>query len=187
MSIIQSFQKIRKKVESTEQEKTSHASSKNNVDFRSENVTTRNEILKNSANMDHRDTHLGKDDFNHVSELVAIAQNKERGPYKKYTDKARFNIGKYASENGPIAAVRKFRPNFPNLNESTARSMRKKYEEELNQALQEKRAAASVIESKKRGRPLLLGDLDGMVQNYLKVKILCYYKRMDYLSLTPSN
>ena len=78
-------------------------------------------------------------------------------------------IGKYASENGPIAAVRKFRVRFTNLNESTARAMRKKYQEELKTALQEKRAPATTIVSQQRGRPLMLADIDGMVQNYLKV------------------
>ena len=76
-------------------------------------------------------------------------------------------IGKYASENGPIAAVRKFRVRFTNLNESVR--MRKKYQEELKTALQEKRAPATTIVSQQRGRPLMLADIDGMVQNYLKV------------------
>ena len=35
-----------------------------------------------------------------------------------------YKIGKYASENGPIATVRKFQQRFPNMNESTARTCR---------------------------------------------------------------
>ena len=46
----------------------------------------------------------------------------------------RFKIGKYASENGPIAAVRKFEKQFPNMNESTTRTFKKKYESELDDA-----------------------------------------------------
>lgn len=68
--------------------------------------------------MDHKETNFGREDSNHISKLVATAENKERGPYQNYTDKYRYNIGKYVSENGPIAAVQKFRPNFSNLNES---------------------------------------------------------------------
>lgn len=46
--------------------------------------------------------------------------------------------------------------------------MRKKYKERLNQALREKRTLATTIISKQHRRPLMLGDLDGMVQNYLR-------------------
>ena len=58
-----------------------------------------------------------------------------------------------------------------NTSLKSARSMRKKYEEELNQDLREKRTPATTITSKQRGSPLILGDLDGMVQNYLRVRI----------------
>ena len=94
--------------------------------------------------MHHKDINLGRENFNHISKLVTIAKKKEKGPYKKYTAKDR----KYASENGPIPAVR---------NESAARSMRKKYEEELNQALRGKQTPATTITSKHRGRPLNVG------------------------------
>ena len=46
--------------------------------------------------------------------------------YKQYSDKDRFVIGKYASENGPAAAVRKFKKDFVNINESTVRGFRKR-------------------------------------------------------------
>ena len=91
-------------------------------------------------------------------------------------------IGKYASENGPIAAVRKFRVRFTNLNESTARAMRKKYQEELKTALQEKHAPATTIVSQQRGRPLMLADIDGMVQNYLKVIVYIYTVKNGFLN-----
>ena len=32
----------------------------------------------------------------------------KRKPYTKYSADERFKVGKYASENGPVAAVRKF-------------------------------------------------------------------------------
>ena len=53
------------------------------------------------------------------------------GNYKKYTDEDRYEIGKYASENGSAATVRKFKSDFPKLNESTVRDFKRKYEERL--------------------------------------------------------
>lgn len=70
-------------------------------------------LLKNFV--DPKDTNLGREEINHISKLVAIAKNIERSAYKKYADKDRYNIAKYASENGPTAAVRKFRLRFLNL------------------------------------------------------------------------
>ena len=51
-----------------------------------------------------------------------------------YSDEERYKIGKYTSERGPAAAVRKFKSKFPKLNESTCWSIKKKYEEELDMA-----------------------------------------------------
>ena len=50
----------------------------------------------------------------------------KRQPYGKYSPEERYKIGKYASENGPIVTARKFQPRFPNMNESNARTFRKK-------------------------------------------------------------
>ena len=50
----------------------------------------------------------------------------KRQPYVKYSPEERYKIGKYASENGPIVTARKFQPGFPNMNESNARTFRKK-------------------------------------------------------------
>ena len=54
-----------------------------------------------------------------------------RGNYKKYTDEDRYKIGNYASENGSAATVRNFKSDFPQLNESTVRDFKGKYEEKL--------------------------------------------------------
>ena len=48
------------------------------------------------------------------------------GKYNKYSNKERFDIGKYASENGSAASVRNCQTKFPKLNESTARGFQKK-------------------------------------------------------------
>ena len=65
--------------------------------------------------MNHKDTNLCRKHFNDISKSVAIAKNKQRGPYNKYTDKDRYNIGKYTSENEPISAVQTFCLTFSNL------------------------------------------------------------------------
>ena len=60
-------------------------------------------------------------------------------------------MGKYASENGTSAAVRKFQPDFPKINESTIREFKKKYEEELKLAKQN-REVRTELSTEKQGR-----------------------------------
>ena len=90
-----------------------------------------------------------------------------RGNYKKYTDEDRYKIGKYASENGSAATVRKFKSDFPKLNESTVRDFKRKYEEKLKIS-KKKGENISTLVTEKRGRLLLLGKLDEVVQKYIK-------------------
>ena len=97
---------------------------------------------------------------------------KRKTTYQKYSEEDRFKIGKYASENGAAAAVRKFKKSYPDIKESTIRGFKSKYEEELKVAKRQSRPVAKVIPEKKRGRPLLLGQIDVMVQDYLKVSFL---------------
>ena len=89
--------------------------------------------------------------------------SKRNSTYTKWSDK----------ENEVAAAVRKFKRKFPNLNESTARSFRKKVEAELKIASKEKREPSKVIVkySSPTGRPLMLGQLDSLVQTYLTEQI----------------
>ena len=84
-----------------------------------------------------------------------------------YTPEERCNSGKYASEMGTTAAVRKFRKERPNINKSTVQTFAKKYKDELKLAAQEKRAPKGKIEILKCGRPLPLGKVDEMVLSYL--------------------
>ena len=53
------------------------------------------------------------------------------------------------------------------MNESTARTFKKKYESELDDAKCQGRARPTLIPLKPQGRPLLLGELDGLVQQYI--------------------
>ena len=59
------------------------------------------------------------------------------------------------------ASVRKFRAEFPCLNESTVRQFKKKYTFEIENAAKEKREVNKSIPrySSDTGSPLLLGDL----------------------------
>ena len=89
-----------------------------------------------------------------------------RGKYEKYTDKERYDIGKYGSEYGATAAVRKFKKDYPSLNESTVRCMKKKYEDLLK--YNRSGITEKVIKNRAKGRPLMLGPIDEMVQSYIK-------------------
>ena len=109
-----------------------------------------------------------------VEKRDASAKTRARGSYGRLTDKQRAQIGKYASENGNAAAVRRFSKELDRpLNESTVRSIKKNYYQELGKkrssgdSLDE--AAVTSLPPKKRGRPLLLGEtIDSNVQSYIK-------------------
>ena len=107
-----------------------------------------------------------------VVDILAIETSRgeesfSRGKYKKYTNKDRFDIGKYASENGSAASVRRFQTMFPKLNESTIRGFQKMYENELPK-FEKKGGQFKELSIEKRGRPLLLGRLDEMVERYIR-------------------
>ena len=69
-----------------------------------------------------------KVDYRAVTKKIRDDKDDKRGQYIKFTDKQRFEIGRYASQNGPAAPVRIFLKTFPSLNKNTVRSFRKRYE-----------------------------------------------------------
>ena len=87
----------------------------------------------------------------------------------KWSEEDSYEIGKYASINGPAATVRKFRQRFPALNESTARTFRSRVEADLKAAKSKGISPKKAISRYgiKTGRPMLLPDLDSMVQRYI--------------------
>ena len=111
----------------------------------------------------------------------AQKSGQKRGPYYRFTQEERLEIGKYAAENGTAAAVRKFNRRTTvtkPLNESTVRGLKRKYED----VLKEKKRTVSVediennpealqihaLPAKKWGRPVALGeDLDQQLQVYV--------------------
>ena len=129
---------------------------------------------------------IGETDMQVITAHVTSPKNVKRQPqYHKWTEKERYDIGKYAAENGNINTVRKFNLEFPRLSESTARSFKKKYYEQLRERSKEELDKSQTIPrySQKTGRPLLLGELDEMVRKYL----LTLSKRGGVINTTVAN
>ena len=94
------------------------------------NVNEEWKYVKNLSKMATQDG-VGEVDIASIQSEIKDKPTKRKNKYAKYTPEDRYSIGKHASENGPIAAVRKFNSKFANLNESTARTFRDKYEEQI--------------------------------------------------------
>ena len=130
--------------------------------------------------------HVGTIDSQAIRDRVTSLTSTKRQPnYHKWTEKERYTIGKYAAENGNINAVRKFKLDFPALGESSVRSFKTKYYEELKYKTKEDCEASQSIRkySRQTGRPYLLGDLDEMVKTYL----LTLSKRGGVINTTVAN
>ena len=54
-----------------------------------------------------------------------------RGKYAVYSPKQRAEVGKYALENGPAAAFRKFNKDIPSLTQTSVRNFRTAYQRSL--------------------------------------------------------
>ena len=101
-------------------------------------------------------------------------RSKKRGSYYEYSPEDRAVIGKYAKTNGLTAASRYFSRKLKHpVSISTVTSMKRMYVKE--QEIRKRKSADTgdeyqeiVALQKKRGRPLLLGDIDKRVQAYLK-------------------
>ena len=91
----------------------------------------------------------------------------KRKNYRKWSDKERYDIGKYATLHGAVPAAKKFGTKEKPLNESSARRFAKLYQVELAAARKQDREVSKGLKILPRGRPLLLGSLDQMVQKFL--------------------
>ena len=89
-----------------------------------------------------------------------------RVKYRQNSDKDRFIIGKHAREMEPAVAVWKFKKDFANINESTVRVFCERYEKETALAKKDQRSTATILPSQKRGQPLMLVKLSGLVQRH---------------------
>ena len=117
-----------------------------------------------------------------VAEAAACANSRVAGVGSKlkrrkttqhtYSAEVRASIGKYASLHGPIAAVKHFsticRHTVP---ESTVRKFRDAYCRELKTQSTGSSSSGPIsitsLPCKPKGRPLLLGDLDSVVKQYI--------------------
>ena len=132
-------------------------------------------VTSESSRDFQKESGLGIADCIAVTEAAeASSQVKTRKQtYTNWTNKERFVIGKYAAENGQTAAARKFSSKNKPLNESTARRFCKRYKEELQRSTKEKREPKTELSLQPRGRPLMLGSLDEMVQRYIHAYRSC--------------
>ena len=127
--------------------------------------------------LNNADCNLGQIDFEAVQNEVeaTIQSKKKRGTYVVYTPKERFEIVKYAVENGTSKVVSRYKSRFPSLKESTVRGFKSKYENEIKIAAIQKRQPSKVICSQPRGRPTFLGPIDDMVHNSIRVSIFSFW------------
>ena len=103
-----------------------------------------------------------------VNRNVKSIKSTRKSSYTKYTSKCRFQVAKYANETGSSAAVRKFKSQFPDLNESTVFGFWKTYLAQMKLAEKRSRSPEKSIVNLQRGRPLLLGnDIDEKVRKYI--------------------
>ena len=116
-----------------------------------------------------KESGLGMVDYRAVTEAVKSSSKKSnrKKRYTRWSNKERFTIGKYAAENGHAATAQKFSSKEKPLNESTVRRFSKRYKDELQKSTQEKREMEKELSLLPRGRPLMLGSLDEMVQKYI--------------------
>ena len=164
MSILRSLAKIK--------ETRGNAKSKNiscDVDLTNDDLQNEDYSYTQPSNSDPG---LGVLDHGSAKKAERNVSNK-RGKYIKYLGVQRYEIGKYSSEYSTASTLLKYKDEFPLLNESTVRSMRQKYEEELRQSLKEKRESKTKLTTARRGRPLMLGKIDLMIHYYIRVRFVC--------------
>ena len=115
-----------------------------------------------------------------VQKIADSPKPQNRGKYGSYSPQQRLQIGKYAAENSPSAAVRKFSPSLSRkLNESTVRGFKKDYLKEIGNrkrklvyedSTESDETDLEILElpTKKRGRKLMMGEeLDTLIQKYI--------------------
>ena len=94
-------------------------------------------------------------------ETTGSSKVSKRKPYKIYTSEERYEIGKFASENGDSKAKAKY-----NIAESTARYFCDMYTSELSK--RGINSDVSALPTRKRGAPTLLPEkLDKTLREYL--------------------
>ena len=84
---------------------------------------------------------MGTVDYEKVTSNIHKEQTKKsRGSYKSYSIKDRFFIEKHASIHGTASAVRKWKKDYVQVNKSTIRGFKKRYEAQINEEKQKKKS-----------------------------------------------
>ena len=88
-----------------------------------------------------KESGIGMVDYCAVTEAVNSSTEKSnrKESYTHWSNKEKFTIGKYATENGHAATARKFSSKEKPLNESTVRRFCNRYKDEVTKSTQEKR------------------------------------------------
>ena len=110
---------------------------------------------------------LGVMDYRACSEArTNITSNRPKN-CRKWSEKERYEIGKYAAIHGSRAAERKFHTKEKPISESNTQRFSKLYKEEIPKVQKNNRNVNRNLSVLPRGRPLLLGSPDQMVQRFL--------------------
>ena len=96
-----------------------------------------------------------------------LLKNQTEKKTQTFTNKDRYLNGKDAYENGAASAQRKFQSSHGAIGDSTVRLFKKKYKGMIKDAARKKVSPKKAIAARKRGRPVLLGEIDEMVQRFL--------------------
>ena len=110
---------------------------------------------------------LGVMDYRACSEASTNITSNRPKNYRKWSEKERYEIGKYAAIHGSRAAERKFHTKEKPLSESNAQRFSKLYKEEISKAQKNNRDVNRNLSVLLRAGPLLLRSLDQMVQRFL--------------------
>ena len=113
---------------------------------------------------------MGAVDFDVINTAVSEEQQPSKTTLINGKIRTVMMLGSTLPKYGPAAAVRRFKRKFPKLNESTARYFKNLYEDSLNERNENETTPSKALTKykTKTGRPLLLGELDAMVQKYLR-------------------
>jgi hypothetical protein len=99
-----------------------------------------------------------------VDKQLSVACRGNGGKYNKLDDETRMKIAKKCSEIGASKTARHFKDKGLNLNESTVRSIMKSYV----RAKKSQKTDDPKFVKNRRGRKLLLGELDDQILSYVK-------------------
>ena len=130
------------------------------------------EVTEASSSLSERTISSANNEVRQVSDTAALKAKRQKTEQHSYSGCTCASIGRYASLHGPTAASREFSKRLNHrVPESTARKFRDLYVRELER--QRINGSPSAISSvldlpvKIRGRPLMLGDFDAQVQEYI--------------------